>query len=404
MTSVLAWLAHDEAERRRMQEAIELFAEHDTLDELGIGSVRDAFSDLLFPGTSVLHTRARYLLFIPWIYIRIEDERVRAAKVGARAHRDEIKLIYALLAGGERAGVIGERARDDLKLLPSEAYWTALARLGFRLFGGTRAQYHRSLDGYQALRRSTPRAEDDEPLPGVHANWHPTLDDLRLENATDGDFLAETTFRLTAAEAEYIRERVRTRARDSLFAFLIARDIPTAVGAPWLHPDLPLADVAIQRQVERSRVFSEMMHGAALLYNFMLAQRRRDRELSDDYGHRLARWGSGATALQLPDWDEFWQIALSGNPRITPTTQRFVQTWFELATSLGDAVAHDERARSLIERRERQTKKRQARLANPRRLEIWSGATGLRQLTYRWDVVQAVINDVLEGVRRGGDA
>lgn len=38
-----------------------------TLDELGIGSIRDTFSDELFPGTSTIQTRARYFLFVPWI-------------------------------------------------------------------------------------------------------------------------------------------------------------------------------------------------------------------------------------------------------------------------------------------------------------------------------------------------
>lgn len=81
MASVFAWLDYDETERRRMQEAIELFREKDTVDELGIGSVRDAFSNLLFPGTSVLHTRARYLLFVPWIYRRLERAHVRSRDV-----------------------------------------------------------------------------------------------------------------------------------------------------------------------------------------------------------------------------------------------------------------------------------------------------------------------------------
>jgi hypothetical protein len=33
-----------------------------TRDELGIGSVRDAFAELLFPGTGAIMTRARYFL------------------------------------------------------------------------------------------------------------------------------------------------------------------------------------------------------------------------------------------------------------------------------------------------------------------------------------------------------
>jgi hypothetical protein len=40
---------------------VELFRERDTVDELGVGVVRDTFSDLLFPGTSTLHSRGRLL-------------------------------------------------------------------------------------------------------------------------------------------------------------------------------------------------------------------------------------------------------------------------------------------------------------------------------------------------------
>ena len=65
-------------QRRRMREVIDLFREHGTLDELGIGSVRDTFGELLFPGLSTVQTRARYFLFIPWVYHRIERERPAA--------------------------------------------------------------------------------------------------------------------------------------------------------------------------------------------------------------------------------------------------------------------------------------------------------------------------------------
>ena len=73
----------------------------------------------LFPGTSVLHTRARYFLFIPWIYRRLEQEGARSSEVAARGRRYEIRLIDALRAGGETRGVIGERARSELKQVAS---------------------------------------------------------------------------------------------------------------------------------------------------------------------------------------------------------------------------------------------------------------------------------------------
>ncbi len=66
MTSALTWLDVSAEQQRRVREIIRLFEEPGTRDELGIGPVRDSFSELLFPGTSVIQTRARYFLFVPW--------------------------------------------------------------------------------------------------------------------------------------------------------------------------------------------------------------------------------------------------------------------------------------------------------------------------------------------------
>lgn len=55
-----------------MLDVVDLFREHDTRDELGVGSVRDAFADMLFPGTSTIMTRARYFLLVPWAYQRLD--------------------------------------------------------------------------------------------------------------------------------------------------------------------------------------------------------------------------------------------------------------------------------------------------------------------------------------------
>jgi len=50
MISAFVWLDYSERERRKMLDVIDLFREHDTRHELGVGSVRDAFADMLFPG------------------------------------------------------------------------------------------------------------------------------------------------------------------------------------------------------------------------------------------------------------------------------------------------------------------------------------------------------------------
>ena len=48
-------------ERDKVVSILRLLGTQTALDELGIGTVRDAFSDMLFPGISTLQTRAKYL-------------------------------------------------------------------------------------------------------------------------------------------------------------------------------------------------------------------------------------------------------------------------------------------------------------------------------------------------------
>jgi len=66
--STLSWLDTSAEEQRRVRELIALYTQSESRDELGVGQIRDAFADGLFPGTSTIHTRARYFLFIPWLY------------------------------------------------------------------------------------------------------------------------------------------------------------------------------------------------------------------------------------------------------------------------------------------------------------------------------------------------
>src|ERR1700712_4508005 len=111
MASQFGWMDHNETQRRRMLAAIELFKDQGTIDELGFGAVRDTIAGVLFPGASVLHTRARYLLLVPWCVNQAAQRRLGPSEAIAELRRLEIKVIYALLVSESR-GVIGQQARD----------------------------------------------------------------------------------------------------------------------------------------------------------------------------------------------------------------------------------------------------------------------------------------------------
>ena len=90
MIPSLTWLDFTADDRTRMRRVLDLFTDQGTVDELGLGTLRDVISDALFPGTSSIHTRLRYMLFVPWIYQKLERDRAKAAEVQNRARRAEL--------------------------------------------------------------------------------------------------------------------------------------------------------------------------------------------------------------------------------------------------------------------------------------------------------------------------
>jgi hypothetical protein len=82
----LAWTGFDEAERQRAQRILALFQGRESRDELGLGAIRDSITDHLFPGTSTIQTRLRYMLFIPWLFRMLEGRDAPESQCGARPH------------------------------------------------------------------------------------------------------------------------------------------------------------------------------------------------------------------------------------------------------------------------------------------------------------------------------
>jgi hypothetical protein len=210
MSSVFTWLDQSDQQRRKVLDLLAMFKERETVDELGLGSIRDAFADILFPGTSAPQTRARYFLFVPWMYLQFERKKVSSAEIRARARRFELDLIDHLLDTGETDGVIGKVARRNLQRLPSNIYWSGLRRLGIFLGGGSQDQYHASLDNFYQ-RKPDLRTDDGDAPFGRHRNWHHQVP------IPPDRFDADPILALRPCEAEYLRDQIQLSAPQSLF-------------------------------------------------------------------------------------------------------------------------------------------------------------------------------------------
>lgn len=389
MTSTLTWLDHSQDSRRRVLDAIDLFRERETRDELGLGSIRDGFAGLFSPGTSTIQTRARYFLLIPWLYREIES-RTSTRPAAVRARDAELDLVDALLAGGDEKGLIGGVARRGLKRLPSSVYWHGLHTWRVRPVPVAQRAYHQWIDVGAALAINT--SEEAESGRGI---WHGGLPE------PPPGFPNEASLALLASEADYLAERLFQHWPDSLLSWLIKDGgLLEDVRFPWLHPGVERMPGAIREQLYHARCFSEAIHGAQLLYNSLLARSYPSGpESADGWAHAAGEWAAlmAARDRQIASWDiaRFWEIVASSGARVRPPTRRFVNDWVKLLRGAATLdVTNDKRFEKLVRDQEIQVKGGQARLTNRSMLEAWGGDSGSQQLSYRWDITRDYVQEI----------
>ncbi|MBA3319148.1 MAG: hypothetical protein H0T50_13805, partial [Gemmatimonadales bacterium] len=359
------------------------------------------FADILFPGLSTIQSRAKYFLLIPWGYQLLERKRVPSREIAARDRHLEVGLIDALAESDDAYGVIGIVARKTLKNLPSRIYWQGLHKWGIRQFPGSQDQYHRSLDAFYSNPAREVLNDDGEPALGRSArNWHSGLPE------PPADFSRHATLRLTMAEGEYLRDRILNRLPGSLLAFLVSEVEPAEdVPFPWQHPGHPSFPPKNRLELYHARCFSEAIHGSALLYNLMLAERRGIEGVIERYRQSLADWANmlQVRGPQLMAWKrpEFWSLLASAGAEISLPTRSFVDAWLNLALEgKAASIPEDRTARQLVHARERLLKRGLARLDNQRALEKWGEASGAGRQDYRWSpVVRDTVYDIQVAVR-----
>jgi hypothetical protein len=263
--SSLAWIDFDETERQRAQRIMALFQERESRDELGLGAVRDSIADRLFPGTSTIQTRLRYMLFVPWVLRMVEDRDDAPNQLMNEARSLEIRLANALLNGGETIGVIGRDAGPRLKRLPSSVYWAGLETWGIRIFPGSIDSYFSSLRTFRRGRRRLRDGDEVSSDAQVTHIWHPALPTRPKE------LLDTAKFRLTTDEAEFIIDRLVVQQPEALLTILAREGIDADCLYIWEHPNLADFPKAPRHLVEHGKLFSSVMHAPLLRTTFSSA-------------------------------------------------------------------------------------------------------------------------------------
>lgn len=404
LNSTLSWLDSSESERRAIMELVSALSEQGTLDELGIGSVRDTIAEFLFPGTSTIQTRARYFLFIPWILQRVE------ATQGGNSDRLARELQLTLCDALDRyhgvgAGVIGRQARGALRRWPSSIYWVGLERWGIRREVAGRAPFEGGRRGRSSLRQVTWAPADPVEDLGYESGDKESGRWAKLPPPPE-DFPERASFDLTPEEGRFLRDCIELRHPQSYLAHILRVGQASAIWEapyPWEHFSAESTAPALAAWLDDAKLFSLVHQGAAVLYNVMLAEFLEHDDTFDKYSNDLAEW---FTEIQenrdeLARWDRaaMWRRLRSSNPRLRTASIVFADRWYTLAMELTRPPLHHEEnreARRLVRERELTLKGLRARLTYREARDITRGYPTSARLDFRWSAARQIAADILE--------
>ena len=370
-------------------------------DEVGFLLIHGGYANRFFPGTSVLHTRLRYVLFIPWLYHDLLSDGERR-DIGQRVSNAETRLAGRLR---DLEGTIGKRSYPEATSQPPTfVYWTALGTWGIlkpRPDGTwpTKAQLHQAVTKRRIL---TPLSDDDgsplEDIPDLFIRMPPAPSEWLDTNAT-------LSFTLPRDERAFMQRQLvgvmkpSDVAAPSLLSLLAERvsELETQRAQyPWSRAVTQHADTDDKAALQRARMAAAMSDVGRAVYAYLVETvREREDGLTTEDRHRrylgtvLARSAEDARSLSLTELN----ADLPGLPRYLGDVLSETLSWLAKPSDpmqLRDVYAKAEEVRK--GRRARLTR----RLSGKERRAEWCPGeqTLASAIQYRWPNVHRLLRDL----------
>jgi len=408
--SILGWVDFSSTQREQVSKILAMLREPGTLDELGIGQIRDAFADLLFPGFSTIQTRAKYLITVPRIFrdyhlLTASEKKRKPLESYLKEREDDVakRLVEKHGTGEEGKGIIGSTMIDKngVSRRPSSVYWNA-----YRQFGIIKENL--SLHEFcRAYEKETP----------VHhsAEQHDEGDDddshYRLKRSVElpdfnEDWMADLSIELTKKEAQFLVDYIMlsTYVDDTIPSQLLKHDLLDRVLKEEFSSIETLTLLLINEKeisllcrdtIKLANEFSLAMEGPHIRYNIILSQKNGFEKSVEKYTQEFEDWRKKVKQKDLfyQQSDDIWlSTAKRDYARpFKPKTTNFIKAWSKLMRD----GASEEELDKLVEKQAIDNKKERSLL---RKKVLNEGWVGIRRLDYRWFYVRKILKDIQRGL------
>lgn len=427
MVSKIGWIDFSPIDRNRVKRFMDLMGMGGVVDELGIGMIRDAMSNKLFPGFSTLYTRAKYFFITPYILIDKEKKQTKRQSGKDYFHKAEVdtnRLIiqyYDNHPEQSSESYFGKDKKDgNLKRQPSEIYWNGIQHLHLLESESTLDQIlsdkHSLMDELLSKNRGddTTKEQGENQVVGCEnvsydSNWQ--------------KFIKDNGLRLTRTEAETLRDRLQLYSKDSLLAALVANETLWTLYKSALEESKQskyldnafvhfvessinqVSNEELRKNLIKAHDMALFLHGAHIAYNIQVWSKVN---APDDFINKRRsegiEWLSSLSGRML-DYKNFQIDDCFKGTNLKAPTQHFLKDIQQLIKSTTDWNNVEAELCSLTECQERWNKKSKSRFVKIEKGQVIEEMNkpqwlGLSLINYRYLSTLSVINDIYEGLTK----
>ncbi|MBO5865419.1 MAG: hypothetical protein J6Q73_05145 [Bacteroidaceae bacterium] len=388
----LGYVHTDREEQNKVMKVLKMISEPVALDELGIGRIRDAFADKMFPGISTLQKRMKYFALLPQLYnIAAREQYSFPDEVRPVVRKLEIAMTKKLIDGNaEHTGITGINAynRDKktfndnkfVKYDPAYIYNSGL--LKYDILKDRR---------YDVAIFNFSKRTDEGGLPCEQ----PDVVELDLDNETP------LGLELTKSDADFIIRQIKKTCSGSLLYKLIeCATEDDSFELPKNFEDVSKDGLPcdLQQLLDCAQRFANFIYIVHVRYNYVYSRESNpsvpDKELEDEFIKLYEKYKKDCSDIKK-DINDILSVVHSEirEPKCIEFCEA-VATLF--ATDELNTNALDE----LIKNREKSVKPGRYKIGNKPYSE--DRRVHYHKLTYRWEVVRKFVEELRKGVKNGG--
>lgn len=390
----LGYIHHNRAEQTRVLQVLKLTSESVALDELGIGRIRDAFANRMFPGISTLQKHLKYFSLLPQLYREATKKRYNHIReVRAEIVRLERIMTEKLYEGSQdKRGItgsemIGKPEGNYIKYDPAYIYNSGLQTFEILLSSQI---YELIYSTSKAMHNAPTKKKDESEDVDDNTNEKLGLYQFCAFPNVDYDFQKSCSLDLTTEDKAFITDHIlKAKAcQNTLLRYIVD------------NPDFAIADTFEQIATEQlpadlaktqdmARRFADFMYMVHIRYNYIFSQ-YEDEEMRLLFAEKLAKYRYSDTNIHTV----LDAVSLNEN-----SSKRFC---IEVANKIAaNDIAENGGLDDLIIKREQNIKGNRRKIGNPSYTYDKKNRIHFYKLNYRWETVKVFAEELRKEIHHG---